>query len=102
MKLIYTHENRLLVSNVKNILENAGIPVTLKNEFVGSASGDLSPLSTWPEVWVLNEIDYDHAMRLVNKTLNNESNDEWICANCKESNSVTFDLCWNCQKENSI
>jgi len=102
MKLIYTHENRLLVSNVQNILENAGIVVTLKNEFVGSASGDLSFLNTWPEVWVLNEYDYEQAVQLINKTLNHENNDEWTCKSCNERNSITFDLCWNCQKENNV
>lgn len=102
MKLIYTHENRLLVSNVQNILENAGIAATLKNEFVGSASGDLSFLSTWPEVWILNENDYDQAMHLVNTVLNNEPSSEWTCNQCHENNAASFDLCWNCQKENVV
>ncbi|GGY69955.1 hypothetical protein GCM10011613_12910 [Cellvibrio zantedeschiae] len=102
MKLIYTHENRLLVSNVKNILENSDIAVTLKNEYVGSASGDLSFLNTWPEVWVLNENDYERAMHLVNAALTNETKNEWTCPGCNETNAATFDLCWNCQKENVV
>lgn len=102
MKLVYTHENRLLVSNVQNFLENAGIKTSLNNEFVGSASGDLSFLSTWPEVWVLDEHDYDAAMQLINKTFNSENNTEWICRHCNEINSATFDVCWNCEKENSV
>lgn len=47
MKLIYTNENRFLVSNMKNIVENAGIEVTLKNEFAFGGVGDLSPFECW-------------------------------------------------------
>ena len=35
MKLIYTHENSFLVSNIKNIVENQGLSVFLKNEYAG-------------------------------------------------------------------
>jgi hypothetical protein len=100
MQLIYTHENRLLVSNVQNILENANIFVTLKNEYAAGASGDLSFLNTWMEVWVVNDEDYDKAMEAIKPALNNEDISEWICADCNETNAASFDTCWSCQHEN--
>lgn len=99
MKLIYTHENRLLVSNVQNMLENGGVAITLKNEFAGGGSGDLSFLTTWLEVWVTHDEDYEVAMDLIKTSLNNTSIEDWICTSCKESNAASFDLCWNCQTE---
>lgn len=99
MKLIYTHENRLLVNNAQNILENSGIEVTLKNEFAGGGSGDLSFLSTWLEAWVVNDEDYDMAMEIIRISLSNNNTKDWVCDNCNETNDASFDLCWNCQDE---
>jgi hypothetical protein len=102
MKLIYTHENRLLVNNIQNILENAGIEVTLKNEYAGGGSGDLSFLTTWLEVWILNDKDYDRAMDIIKTAFNNTTIEDWICNNCSEPNATSFELCWNCQYENHV
>lgn len=102
MKLIYTNENRLLVHNAQNILENTGIPITLKNEYAAAASGDLSFLNTWLELWVINDNDYETAKDLLNRTLNASKTSEWICSGCKENNDAAFDLCWNCQQEHEI
>jgi hypothetical protein len=99
MKLIYTNENRLLVNNAQNILENVGISVTLKNEYAGGASGDLSFLHTWLELWVVNDNDYEAARDLLNHTLHRSNTMDWICNDCKETNDASFDLCWNCQRD---
>lgn len=101
MKLIYTHENRMLVSNLQNILHNAGVTVTLKNEYAAGASGDLAFLSTWPELWVLEEAEYPKAMKIINDVLNKNHKDDWLCNQCGEKNSSAFEWCWNCQNENS-
>ncbi|MFT7414439.1 MAG: hypothetical protein ACI9FO_001098, partial [Methylophagaceae bacterium] len=41
MKLLYTNENRYLVHNIQNLVENSGIAIMLKNEFAAGAAGDL-------------------------------------------------------------
>ncbi|MDQ7072910.1 MAG: DUF2007 domain-containing protein [Gammaproteobacteria bacterium] len=33
MKLLYTRENRYLVYNIQNVIENHGITTLLKNEY---------------------------------------------------------------------
>lgn len=55
MKKVFTHENRLIVFNLKNLLQEQGIECLVKNEFASGGVGDLSPFETWPELWVLND-----------------------------------------------
>lgn len=96
MKLIYTHENRLLVELAKSKLEIAGIPVFLKNEYAQGATGELAPHQAWPELWLERERDLEHARQLladVEKGL-----DSWRCRACGEENGAAFDYCWNCQR----
>lgn len=100
MKLIYTHENRMLVSNAKNIVENAGIEVSLKNEYAAGAAGDLAVFDTWLELWVVDDADYEKAKYLVEKSLSSSAATEWVCKVCNEKNAGSFELCWNCQAEN--
>jgi len=99
MKLIYTHENSFLVSNIKNIVENEGLAVVLKNEFAGGGAGDLAPLDTWVELWVVNDADYDRAMMMINNFQSSGGKADWLCPSCGEDNSGSFEFCWNCQSD---
>ena len=101
MKLIYTNENRIIALNVKNVLINNGIKVSLNNEFASSAAGGLAPFDTWPEVWLLKDDDLEEALRIVNSLENNTNLITWHCDNCNEKNYQTFDYCWKCHEENS-
>ena len=96
MKQIYTNENRLLAMNSKNVLENAGIAVELKNEH---SSGSGTPgHQIWLELWV-DDSDYEKSIELLKFSENNDSK-IWICSKCNEENTESFELCWNCQSEN--
>ncbi len=99
MKLIYTHENRFLVHNIQNIVENAQIDTTLRNEYASSAAGDLAPHETWLELWVIEDADYERAMVAINTAFKRHLSSSWICPNCHEKNEATFDFCWQCQSE---
>jgi hypothetical protein len=96
MKLLYTNENRYLVHNIQNLVENAGIAIMLKNEFSAGAAGDLVPHETWLELWAMHDADYDHAMQLIAASFSGEDDAEWLCNNCQETNDASFDFCWNC------
>jgi len=98
MKLIYTDENRFLVSNMKNILQNEGVDVTLKNEYIAGGAGDLSPFDTWLELWV-TEKDYAKALKIITSIDNTDSTHDWFCSQCHEKNSASFEICWQCQHE---
>ena len=71
MKLVYTHENRLMVMNVRNILSDHGIEVVVNKEYASSAVGGLAPIDTWPEVWIVNNDDFSSSMKILSRlTLN--------------------------------
>jgi len=101
VKLIYTNENRFLVGNAKNIVENSGIEVVVKNEYAPGGVGELSPLDTWPELWVRNDSDYESAISLIESVVSPEGAKEWRCSHCNEFNDASFEYCWKCQNENS-
>lgn len=99
MKLIYTNENNFLVNNIKNIIENAGLSVFLKNEFAGGGSGVLAPVDTWVELWVMDDSDYVRAMALIDSFQIPEDKVDWQCHFCGEKNPGSFEFCWHCQRE---
>ena len=99
MKMVYTNENSLLVGNAKNILEAHGIEVILKNEYSQGAVGEISAFDAWPELWVVN--DYAYAIKVIENSLSKDTDPEWICNNCGESNDASFGACWKCQTKNS-
>lgn len=102
MKMIYTNENGFIVNNIKNLVETQGIEVFLKNEFAQGAVGEISAFDSWPEVWIVNDIDYSRAIEIVNSSQNSKNEIEWTCSSCSEKNSSSFEICWNCQHEHSI
>lgn len=97
MKLVYTNENRYLVHNIQNIVENAGITIMLKNEFAAGAAGDLVPHETWLELWVINDDDYDPAIQALDTAFSHIDDADWTCPQCQEKNNASFDFCWHCQ-----
>ncbi len=96
MRLLYSNENRLIVANFRNIVEAAGIEVTLKNEFAAGGMGGLPPLEVWPELWVVNDADYERATELIERSLSARNTAPWRCMNCGEDNDSSFETCWQC------
>ena len=99
MKLVYTNENRFFVNNVKNILENAGIKVLLKNEFTSSVIGEVSPTDGWLELWVANGMEHKTAKKIIQDRFSQQESVDWQCSHCSEKNDASFDFCWQCQTE---
>lgn len=99
MKLVYTHENLTLVATVANHLRQNDIDVIIKNQYAAGGAGQLAPIETWPEIWVVDGRDCLRASQLVEE-LNKDSNKpQWQCQNCNEMNDATFDYCWRCQHD---
>lgn len=97
MKKVFTHENHIIVGNAKNILDDAGVAVILRNEFASGAMGETSPLQTWPEIWVLEDTQYDEAVAILQDALSDKDAPAWVCGHCREQNGAAFELCWSCQ-----
>lgn len=100
MKLIFTHDNALIVQNAKNLLENEGLNPSLKNEFASGGVGELSAINTWPELWV-SDSEYAQAKQIIDQLLEPEHGAQWQCAQCGELNEPSFDFCWQCETEKS-
>ena len=96
VKKVFTHENRLIVYNMKNLLEEQGIQCVIKNEFAGGGVGDLAAFETWPEVWVAEPKQLRLAERIIQDALDADPGKIWTCENCGESNDSNFQLCWRC------
>lgn len=99
MKIVYTNENNFLVSNIKNLIEAQGIEVFVKNEYAQGAIGEISAFDSWPELWIVNDSDFERAMTIVNLSQTSKSAPEWQCGGCSEKNDASFEVCWNCQHE---
>ena len=97
MKMVYTHEHRFLVCNVQNILTHYGIPSQLKNEYAAGGVWELSVFDAWPQLWIVNDADYDKACELVKNSQKTPSVSDWLCAQCGEHNDASFEFCWQCE-----
>lgn len=96
MKKLYTHENRIIIFNLRNVLEQKGIDTVIMNEFASGGAGDLATFDTWPELWIDNDQQFDEADMIVKKILHNGQDDYWFCRGCQEKNDASFEYCWNC------
>lgn len=99
MKKLITHENPFILANIRELMEQAGIPCSIKNEFASSGSGELPHFDLWPELWILDAKDWGRAQKLLVEINDNSWEEEWTCGYCEEKNANTFDYCWNCRKE---
>ena len=98
MKLLYTNENSLILENCRNCISSEGIEVEIRNEFASGGVGELSPMQTWPELWV-DESDYDRAKAIVDNLMHVQLGQIWTCRRCGEENESTFEVCWHCQAD---
>ncbi|MCB1729106.1 MAG: DUF2007 domain-containing protein [Halieaceae bacterium] len=99
MRLVYTHPALIVVSQARSELEMQGIKCMLRNEYAAGAIGELSPIDAWPELWVLENRDWQRATRALEKMQTETGEADWQCARCGNSNPATFETCWHCAGE---
>ena len=96
MKLIYTAYNSMLVANMQNLLEGAGIECVAKNLLLTGGAGDIPLNEIWPELWV-DESDFEQAQMVLNQAMADKSHlPPWQCPECNERVEGQFELCWSC------
>jgi hypothetical protein len=96
MKKLFTHENRMIVFNLKNVLQAEGIETVVVNEFAAGGAGDLATFDTWPELWVEDDSRLEQAQAVIQGILNSRATNDWFCRACQEPNDASFQICWNC------
>lgn len=97
MKKLTTADSLITIRHYRNLLESEGIACKIRNEFLGSIAGEVPFFETWPELWVVRDLDYDRAKQLIDGADADEGpHASWTCRNCGEENEGQFAACWNC------
>ena len=101
MKKVFVSQSLVEVESLKEILEQAGILNTIKNQMTSMLAGEVPFAEVFPELWVIDDADYGRAKQLLddwgNAGLHEVS--EWACSGCGETHSSEFTSCWNCGKD---
>ena len=100
MRKVFEHPNFHEVGHCESILNSHDIATTIKNQDVSSLSGEVPFASAYPELWVIDDSTYDHAVGLLrdyhDSARQNATLPDWTCGHCGEVVPGTFDSCWHC------
>jgi len=97
VKKLTSSESIITINHFKNVLASEDIPCQIRNEHLGSIVGEMPFIEVWPELWVINDLDYDRAKQLIDAAISDESPQRsWKCRKCGEENEGQFAACWNC------
>lgn len=97
MKKLTSSDSLITINHFKNVLESEGIRCQVRNEYLGGIAGEMPLQEVWPELWVINDLDFDRARQLIDEAIGDESPGEsWTCSRCGELNEGQFAACWNC------
>jgi len=101
MKQVFASQDLVEVEMLKECLEHAGIPCTIKNQRTSGLAGMVPFAEVFPELWVLKDEDYDRAKDLleVRVTGGDATQTPWTCSGCGEAHSNAFMACWKCGLE---
>jgi hypothetical protein len=95
---VFTNESLVVVSHVRNVLQQAGIATLVKNERLAGALGEIPYLETWPELWVVENDQAEQARSLATAAMSETpAGSSWACEGCGETNEGQFAACWRCQ-----
>jgi hypothetical protein len=94
-------QNLIEVEMRKERLEQAGIQCMIKNQRSSSLAGEIPFTEVFPELWLVQDEDYDRARQLLEEglILQPSNQDTWVCAGCGERHKGQFATCWNCGRE---
>ncbi len=82
----------------KSILDEAEISCFIRNETTAQLTNIfIGPLQ--PTLCLVDDADFEKASALLrpHQSAEGGSSEEWLCPVCKESNPVSFEVCWKCQ-----
>jgi hypothetical protein len=97
MKKLTSADSLITINHYKNLLESEGIPAVIRNEHLGGVLGEMPFTEVWPQLWIMNDLDYDRALQLIDKAVTDESpTTPWTCGKCGEENEGQFSACWKC------
>ena len=96
MKKLTSAESLITINHYKNLLQAEGIRCEIRNEHLGSILGEIPFFEVWPELWVVDDLNYDRATQLIAGADSESPTASWKCGKCGEDNEGQFAACWNC------
>lgn len=98
MKKVYSAQSALTVGNLRNLLVSQGIESEVRIPYLAAAGGDLPLTECWSQLWILDDADFDRAMKVISGALepSAETYSTWKCPKCHEEVETQFDVCWQC------
>mgnify|MGYP000662234543 CR=1 FL=1 len=97
---VFSAPDLFTVTHAANILGNHDIETVIENNFLSGAMGEIPVFECWPKLFVVDDMLYDKALKIVTTELiNKEAVANWVCLSCQESNEGAFELCWSCGTE---
>jgi hypothetical protein len=102
---IYRASSLLEANVVKGLLTGEGVEVHLQGEHLMGAIGELPPTDVTIGVMIpiykqtVGVIIIDQY--LANQTTVHNTDKDWCCSGCGETNTAQFEICWNCQRDSN-
>jgi hypothetical protein len=98
MKRILSAPNLIEITQLKDVLESAGIACFIKNEISAGLMGEVPLTECTPELWIEDDQRLAEAMQLKSDLLATAkaAGSEWVCPACGEKSEPQFDSCWKC------
>ena len=95
MKRLAQAPNLVIATLWADILNGAGLGVTVQRAFAGSIAGEIPPDQALPELWLIDEAQAVAARQLLHQ-LQHPPERRWACPGCAEIIDGPFETCWNC------
>jgi hypothetical protein len=95
MKRLIQAPNIAIASLWADLLNQAGMAANVQRFFAGGIAGEIPPDQALPEVWILDDAQFDQARRLLDD-LRRAPQRRWVCRGCGELVEGAFEQCWNC------
>lgn len=93
MRRLITAPNLAIATLWADMLTQGGFDSTVQRAYASSIAGEVPPDQCLPEVWVMDETQYDAARTLLDQLRHGP---HWVCPACSERVDGPFEQCWNC------
>jgi ribosomal protein L32 len=86
------------ISQLKNMLESAGIACILRNEVTAGLSPEVPMAESTPELWILDDPRLAEALQIKAdfQSFVPAVGADWQCQKCGEISEPQFTSCWKC------
>lgn len=96
MKRFYTSADLVAVSELKDLLDAAGIGCFISNEVLSMLAGGVPQGETFPELWIDDSREAE-ALEIKKQWQSPQiEGTAWTCPTCGEKLEPQFTSCWNC------